>query len=299
MPVPGEHGQLHLIVIGAGLAGLAAAISTRLEGHRVTVLERVSKLEEIGAGLQVTPNATRLLRRWGLLDELSSKAAVPSYLAVRRYDGTRLLARDDRFQEKVAERYGCPFWDIHRADLQTAMVSRAQALGVDIRLGAEVVGYDSQKVTVTTWEGDVVQGDLILGADGLWSRCRSLFLGKRSDPHPTGDLAYRIILNVADIEDPELKDLVSKPSVNFWAGPHSHVVGYSIRQGQIYNLVLLTPDDLPEDISRAAANVEEMRRLFEHWDPMYAFQVVLTEDESLELTLPLKPRETTRLCEQG
>lgn len=298
MSVPSDNGLgLHLIVIGAGLAGLAAAISTSLEGHRVTVLEKVSRLEEIGAGLQVTPNATRLLHRWGVLDELSSKAAVPSYLAVRRYDGTRFLARDDRFQEKIAERYGCPFWDIHRADLQTALVSRAQALGVEIQLGTEVTAYDSEKCTVTTQEGVVIQGDLILGADGLWSRCRSLFLGKQTDPHPTGDLAYRIILHVDDIEDPELKDLVSKPSVNFWAGPHSHVVGYSIRQGQIYNLVLLTPDDLPEHISRAAANVEEMRKLFEHWDPMYVHHALSRESrKSSRLILTLKPRETACLC---
>lgn len=264
-----DRQQLHLIVIGAGLAGLAAAISTRLEaGHRVTVLEKVPKLEEIGAGLQVTPNATRLFRRWGIFDELSASAATPTYLAVRRYDGTRLLARDDKFQDKILERYGSPFWDLHRTDVQIALARRAESLGVEIRLGTEVVGVDPSSGTVTTAAGDVLQGDIIQGADGLWSRSRSLFLGRQVNPYPTGDLAYRIILNVDDIQDPELKELVSKPSVNFWAGPNSHVVGYSIRKGRVYNLVLLTPDDLPEHVSRAAANVEEMRRLFENWDPM-------------------------------
>ncbi|KAI2469618.1 FAD binding domain protein [Annulohypoxylon bovei var. microspora] len=230
--------QLHLIVVGAGLAGLAAAISTRLEGHRVTVLEKVSKLEEIGAGLQVTPNASRLFHHWGVYDELGSKAAIPSYLAVRRYDGTQMLSYEEHFQKKVLERYNAPFWDVHRADLQEAL------------------------------DGQTVQGDLILGADGLWSRTRSFLLGRQLTPKPTGDLAYRIILNLEDIEDPELRDLVSKPSVNLWIGPESHVVGYSLRQGKTYNLVLLRPDDLPEDVSRAAANVDEMRKLFESWDPI-------------------------------
>ncbi|KAL7622420.1 hypothetical protein AAE478_007925 [Parahypoxylon ruwenzoriense] len=260
--------QLHLIVIGAGLAGLAAAISTQLEGHRVTVLEKAAKLEEVGAGLQVTPNASRLFRYWGVFDELSSKAAIPSYLAIRRYDGTRILAFEDNFQKKILGRYGAPFWDIHRADLQVAMVRRAQSVGVDIRLDADVVDVNFEYAAVTTQDGQTVQGDLILGSDGLWSRTRSFLLKQQLTPNPTGDLAYRIILDLEDIQDPELRELVSKPSVNFWIGPESHVVGYSLRQGRTYNLVLLRPDDLPEHVSRAAADVDEMRKLFESWDPM-------------------------------
>ncbi|XXG95714.1 hypothetical protein Hte_001984 [Hypoxylon texense] len=259
--------QLHLVVVGAGLAGLAAAISTRLEGHRVTVLEKTAKLVEVGAGLQVTPNASRLFHHWGVFDELSVKAAVPSYLAVRRYDGTRLLAYEDDFQKKMDDRYGAPFWDIHRADLQEALVRRAQSLGVDIRLDADVQHVDFERASVTTLDGQTVQGDVVLGADGLWSRTRNFLLRQPLTPKPTGDLAYRIILDLDDIGDPELRELVSNPSVNFWVGPESHVVGYSLRQGRTYNLVLLRPDDLPEDVSRAAADVDEMRKLFEPWDP--------------------------------
>ncbi|KAI1654774.1 putative monooxygenase [Daldinia decipiens] len=260
--------QLHLVVVGAGLAGLAAAISTRLEGHRATVLEKTTRLEEVGAGLQVTPNASRLFHHWGVFDELSSKAAVPSYLAVRRYDGTRILAREGRYQEKILERYGAPFWDLHRADLQETLVRRARSLGVDIRLGFDVQHVDFQHAAVVAQDGQKVQGDLILGADGLWSRTRSFLLQQQLTPTPTGDLAYRIVLNLEDIKDPELQDLVSNPSVNFWIGPESHVVGYSLRQGRMYNLVLLRPDDLPEHVSRSAADVDEMRKLFEPWDPI-------------------------------
>ncbi|KAI1480897.1 putative monooxygenase [Daldinia eschscholtzii] len=260
--------QLHLVIVGAGLAGLSAAISTRLEGHRVTVLEKTTKLEEVGAGLQVTPNASRLFHHWGVFDELSSKAAIPSYLAVRRYDGTRVLAREDDFQKKILERYGAPFWDLHRADLQEALVRRARSLGVEIQLGADVQRVDFKRAAVFTQDGQVIEGDLVLGADGLWSRTRSFLLQKELTPKPTGDLAYRIILNLEDIKDPELRDLVANPSVNFWIGPESHVVGYSLRQGRVYNLVLLCPDDLPEHVSRSAADVDEMRKLFEPWDPI-------------------------------
>ncbi|KAI5866082.1 putative monooxygenase [Durotheca rogersii] len=260
--------QLHLIIVGAGLAGLAAAISTRLEGHRVTVLEKTAKLEEVGAGLQVTPNASRLFHHWGVFDELSAVATTPSYLAVRRYDGTRLLAFEEQFQDKILQRYGAPFWDLHRADLQIAMVRRARSLGVDIHLDTDVVDVDFQRATVTIQTGSILHGDLILGADGLWSRTRSLLLKQPLAPKPTGDLAYRIILNLEDIRDPELREWVSSPSVNFWVGPESHVVGYSLRGGRVYNLVLLCPDDLPQDVSRAAGDVDEMRKLFEPWDPI-------------------------------
>jgi salicylate hydroxylase len=274
-----------LVVVGAGLAGLAAAISTRLEGHRATVLEKVPKLEEIGAGLQVTPNATRLFHRWGVYDELSGKAASPSYLAVRRYDGTQLLAYEERFDDKMLYRYGAPFWNLHRADLHAVLVRRALALGVEIHVACEVENIDFDRAVVTTVDNRTFNGDLILGADGLWSRTRSvmvqrelasqstgdlasrIMLQRETVPRPTGDLAYRIVLNIEDIQDPELRQLVSNPAVNFWIGPRSHAVGYSIRQGRTYNLVLLWPDDLPADVSRASANVDEMRKLFENWDP--------------------------------
>ncbi|KAI0449075.1 FAD binding domain protein [Xylaria acuta] len=260
--------QLHLVVVGAGLAGLATAISTRLEGHRVTILEKAPKLEEVGAGLQLTPNATRLFRRWGVFDELKSKAAVPSYLAVRRYDGTQLLAYEERFQEKMIQRYGAPFWDVHRADLQTCLVHRAISLGVDMEVGCEIDSVDFDQAVVTAKDGRCFRGDVILGADGLWSRTRNLMLQRDVPPQPTGDLAYRIILDLEDIRDPELRRLVSNPSVNFWIGPRSHAVGYSVREGLTYNLVLLRPDDLPMDVSRASANVDEMRKLFHDWDPI-------------------------------
>ncbi|KAJ5742183.1 FAD binding domain protein [Penicillium manginii] len=260
--------QLHLVVIGAGLAGLSAAITTSLEGHRVTVLEKVSQLQDVGAGLQVTPNATRLLKRWGLFDELRKRAAAPSSLTVRRYDGSVMLAQEDSFQEKMQDKYDAPFWNLHRADLQKALVGRAIELGVEIRLDSEVIDFDFSAATVMLKGGEMVHGDVLLAADGLWSRSRSLFMQKTILPSPTGDLAWRIILNLEDLKDPELVEWVSKPTVNFWIGPYAHAVGYSVRGGKQFNLVLLSPDDLEKDLSRAEGNLDEMKKLFAAWDPI-------------------------------
>ena len=261
---------LHLIIIGAGLAGLAAAISTRLEEHRVTILEKSSELQEVGAGLQITPSASRLFRRWGVFDQLEDCAAVPMTLSVRRYDGVKVLAHEKLFQEKIMSRYGSPFWDIHRADLQRVLVARTMALGVDLRLSAEVVDIHFTAAEVLIRGGEKVHGDLVLAADGLWSRSRSLFSGRQITPKPTGDLAYRILLKLDDIRDPELRKWVSEPRVTLWAGPYSHAVGYSVRKGCAFNIVLLCADDLPEDVSVAKGKVKELRKLFDNWDPMWA-----------------------------
>ncbi|KAF1732859.1 3-hydroxybenzoate 6-hydroxylase 1 [Beauveria bassiana] len=262
---------LHLVVIGGGLAGLSAAIATRLEGHRCTLLEKAPEFNEVGAGLQLTPNSTRLLRRWGVLDKLRSKAGIPTQLTVRRYDGSKVLSRADGWDETMQSQYDAPFWDMHRADLQAAMVARARHLGVDVRTGAEVESIDTDGVAVIlAGTRERLQGDVVLAADGLWSRTRAaLFPDLGTAPQPTGDLAYRIILRLENLQhDLELAAWVAKPTVNFWVGADAHAVAYSVRGGSELNLVLLCPDDLPEGCARAQADLEEMRARFQGWDPM-------------------------------
>ncbi|KAK0728053.1 hypothetical protein B0T26DRAFT_767025 [Lasiosphaeria miniovina] len=269
-------GGLHLVVIGAGLAGLAVALSTKLANaaHRVTVLETVKELQEVGAGLQVTPNGTCLLAQWGLLAELAPHAAVPKTLSVHRYDGSKLLAHEPALQAQVVARYGYPFWDLHRVDLQRALVGKCRALGVDIRLGARAESVDFAAATVRL-AGDrpqqVVAGDVVVLADGLWSAIRPQFLGRPSPAILTGDLAYRITLCADELSGPdraELAAVVRDPAVRFWVGPHSHAVGYSVSGGTVYNLVFLCPDDLPAAVVKSAGDLGEMRALFAGWDPL-------------------------------
>ncbi|KAH8891390.1 FAD/NAD(P)-binding domain-containing protein [Thozetella sp. PMI_491] len=264
---------IHLVVIGAGLAGLSAAISTKLANpvHKVTVLETVKELQEIGAGLQVTPNGTRLLKRWGLFDELSSQASSPVTLSVHRYDGTKLLAHEPDLQKQMQERYQAPFWDIHRVDLQRSMVAKCKALGVGIQLDARAVNVDFASSEVTLHDGRKVQGDVVLLSDGLWSSIRHQFVGQYCPAILTGDLAYRIVIDVDDMTGPdkeELEAFVSNPTVDFWVGPLSHSVGYSMRGGKTYNLVFLCPDDLPEGVAKQPGDLAEMRALFSTWDPL-------------------------------
>ncbi|KAK1594749.1 FAD dependent oxidoreductase [Colletotrichum navitas] len=274
---------LHVIIIGAGLAGLATALSTKLANpsHRVTILEAVKELQEVGAGLQLTPNATRLLQAWGLGPTLSPLATRPSTLSVHRYDGTRLLAHESRLQETIQSRYGHPFWGLHRVELQRALVDRCTALGVEIHLSARVRSVDFARAVVTIAQEDSdgasgthsvdIGGDVVVCADGMWSATRAQFLGRPSPPVLTGDLAFRIAIPIDSLRGPhkaELEAFIKSETVHFWIGPQSHGVSYTVKQGRMLNLGLLSPDNLPEGSTKVLGDVEEMRSLFSGWDPL-------------------------------
>jgi salicylate hydroxylase len=193
--------------------------------------------------------------------------AEPSKLTVHRYNGD-ILAREPSFSKKIRQRYGAPFIDMHRADLQRALVTRAKELGVQFFLGERVSDIDFDDTSVSTEAGCSYHSDLIVATDGLWSKCRELYLGRKDEPLPTGDLAYRIVLNASDIADAELRTWIRDPECHFWIGPGSHVVGYSLKGGEQFNLVLLCPDNLPAGTARQSGSLEEMQKLFEGWDPV-------------------------------
>ncbi|OOQ86506.1 FAD binding domain protein [Penicillium brasilianum] len=263
-----QEARLRVVIVGAGLSGIATAISAALSGHSVQVIEQAQELAEVGAGLQITPNASRLLKHWKLRDSLWEAAAEPTKLTVHRYSG-EVLAHDDAFDKGIRAKYDdAPFVDLHRVDLQQGLFARAQDLGVTFHLGERIERIDFDTTTVHSVAGNHYTGDLIVAADGLWSRCREAFEGRKDEPLPTGDLAYRIVLTSDQVTDPKLKALVENPEVHFWVGPGAHAVAYSVRGGKMYNIVLLVPDNLPPGVSRQAGSVDEMKALFVGWDPI-------------------------------
>lgn len=189
-------------------------------------------------------------------------------MSVHRYSG-KVLAHEDDFHRNIRRKYQAPFLDMHRVDLQLSLYERAKQLGVQFFLGEKVDAIEIDAAELTTESGLRAKADIIVAADGLWSKTAASFRGKKSPPLPTGDLAYRVVLNLKDIaDDPELIAWVRNPTVHFWIGPGTHVVGYSIRGGEMYNLVLLCPDDLPQGVSRKPGDLEEMKALFAEWDPI-------------------------------
>ncbi|KAI4613106.1 hypothetical protein J4E83_007517 [Alternaria metachromatica] len=268
-----ESSKLDVIIVGAGLGGLGAAISILLAGHNVHILECTSEIGEIGAGIQCLPNSSRVLIAWGLEDYLSKHATSPRLCNMIGWKGNKISEMDFHEYEKEC---GTPFWDFHRANLHMGLLERAVELGAKLTTKARVVdveyeadvGNNATRAIAVCQDGTRHKADLVVGADGINSKCREILLGHEDPPQLTGDLAYRLLLNTADmLKDPELRGFVEDPQVNYWIGPDAHAVNYVLRGGKLFNMVLLVPDDMPAGANTLAGNVEEMRALYKDWDP--------------------------------
>ncbi|ORY59675.1 uncharacterized protein BCR38DRAFT_375884 [Pseudomassariella vexata] len=261
--------RLDVIVVGAGLGGLGAAISILLAGHNVTVLESASEIGEIGAGIQALPNSTRILISWGIEEKLKNNATQPRYVNMIGWKGNHLSRMD---LHAYAKAIGTPFWDFHRANLHKCLLDRAVELGAKVIVNSRVVAVDCAEdglsSTVTLSNGTSMAANLIVGADGISSSLREILLGRPDPPKPTGDLAYRLLINTEDmLPYPELRGFIEDPQVNYWLGPDIHAVNYVLRGGKLFNMVLLVPDDIQGTEMKVEGSVEKMQALYEGWDP--------------------------------
>ncbi|CAI6331439.1 unnamed protein product [Periconia digitata] len=274
--------KLDVLIIGAGLGGLGAAISILLQGHNVHIFEAASEIGEVGAGIQCLPNSTRILMSWGLEEKLGRHATHPKQCNYLGWKGNKLAHMDFH---AYSDQLGTPFWDFHRASLHGELLARAKELGAEITTNARVMDIEYEDAGNGTTHAIAVLGDgrrrsadLVVGADGINSRCREILLGKSDPPLLTGDLAYRLLLNTSDmLADPELRPFIDSPQVNYWMGPDAHAVNYVLRGGKLFNMVLLVPDDLPAGANTLAGNVDEMRALYQHWDPRIPKLLALCE----------------------
>lgn len=216
-----------VLIIGGGIAGLAGGLALARTSASVQILERAPALTEVGAGVQLGPNVTRILNAWGLLPAIQQVAFYPGNLHARNAKSGDVLATLPL--SNMAARYGAPYITIHRADLQNVLLEKVQALGVDVQCDSPVhkLPTDLHK----TAEAYVI-------ADGVWSNLRQQLLGD-GPPRMTGHLAYRALVAQAD-----LPAHLRTQDVSVWMGPNVHVVQYPVRGGEWLNVVCLTEGQL-------------------------------------------------------
>jgi salicylate hydroxylase len=244
-----------LLVAGGGIGGLAAAVGARRAGWEVRLFEQADGFSEVGAGIQLGPNATRILREWDVLQgDLLQQAVAPSRLRVRDgADGAELgtLA----LGAAMVQRYGAPYLSLHRADLQAALLHAARQSGTRLHSGTRVEGVEQHDggVTVRTNRTSGVEGEALAAADGVWSTLRTLVTGDGS-AQPTGHLAYRGLARQQD-----LPQALRSDEVTVWLAPRMHLVTYPLRGGEWLNAVCVVhgtqPGD-PRDWDHAASQAQ-------------------------------------------
>lgn len=199
----------------------------------VTVLEQAASFSELGAGIQISPNATKILYRFGLESELEQFASRPTAIELRNgKTGARVLGAE--LGEQATARYGAPYLNIHRADLHRILVGAAQQMSlVDLNLNAECVdlAQDDDGITVTTTGGRKFSGDFLVGADGIKSFVRTALFGPEA-PRFTGCVAWRGLIPSSALQNEPLK-----PVAALWMGPGGHFVHYYVRRGELINFV--------------------------------------------------------------
>jgi len=220
---------LRVVIVGAGIGGLAAACALRQRGIEVAIFERSTRLEEVGAGLQIGPNGVKVFRALGLEDELSRHAFEPTNMVSLKWDDASLRHREP-LKAIARQHYGAPYITAHRADLHT-MLRRAVGEQI-IHLGANCVGADTDRTTAVARFADAstAEGDIVIGADGIRSTIRAQHFGS-GEPRFTEMMAWRCIVPMDCVPGrvgPGGSVTLERGEYFGWIGPSGHVICYPI-----------------------------------------------------------------------
>ncbi|MEM9572539.1 MAG: FAD-dependent monooxygenase [Pseudomonadota bacterium] len=227
------------IIVGGGIGGLTAALAFHAYGWGVTVLERASELSEIGAGIQISPNGMKVFRALGIEYDVAENGFLPEALEMRfGRSGNRIFQIEAR--RAIVERWGAPYLHLHRADLVGVLIrTLAQRAPNAVRLNTDCTGYEhtAKGVAAILANGDRLEADVLVGADGIHSSVRAQMLGP-DQPNFTGNVAWRAVVPMD-----RLGDLAPPPTACVWVGAKRHAVTYRLRGGTLANFVGIVEDD--------------------------------------------------------
>jgi salicylate hydroxylase len=257
-----------VIVAGAGIGGLTSALALVRNGFRVVVLEQAARLEETGAGIQLSPNAAHLLIELGLEGALRPHVIAPTALRVLNAANGREIVRMP-LGEAAEQRYGAPYWVIHRGDLQAALAAAvSRRLDITVKLGTRMEDFvmHPNGVTASARGPDGVvdeRGLALIAADGLWSVVRAR-MGFGEPPRFAGRTAWRALIPASEVA-PQFRE----PLIHLWLGRDAHLVHYPVKGGAVVNIVVITADSWnAPGWSEPAGRADLMPRLAaEPWAP--------------------------------
>jgi salicylate hydroxylase len=227
---------LEVAVIGGGLGGAAAALCLLDAGIDVDVYEQTGGLREVGAGIQVSPNASRILHRFGLADELAAMGVRPLAFHQRRWEDGRTLLRSP-LGDAVIEAFGVPFYQMHRADLLSALGGALPPERLHLRHRLVGLADHGDRVVATFDNGAQIEADVLVGADGIHSTVRAALFGP-ADPRFTGCVAYRGLVPAE-----RLSDLDLEVTAQLWMGPGGHFIHYFVQRKRLVNFVAIVEQD--------------------------------------------------------
>ncbi len=270
--------RLHALVIGAGIGGMAAAIALRRAGLDVSLFEQTIAQREVGAGIQISPNASRLLRRYGLSDAMARVAVRPSAIVFRRWQDGRVLGREE-LGDPIENRYGAPYYHFHRADLIALLAEAFDPK--DIKLGRRLVDIeqDESGVTAHFQDGASERGDLLIGADGIHSKVRERLFGEEK-PRFSGQIAYR---GLAPAE--RVAHLNLPLDVTNWVGPGGHFVHYYVSAGRFLNFIAVSEEaSWTREQWSDRGSISDAVKNYEEWHPQIA-TILTAVDETFKWAL--------------
>jgi salicylate hydroxylase len=254
---------LPIIVAGAGIGGLSAALGLARKGCDVLVLEKAAALGEIGAGIQLGPNAFHCFDQLGVGDAARGMAVfIDTLLLMDALSGEEItrIPLDEPFRR----RFGNPYAVVHRGDLHGVLLAACRDLPrISLRTGAEVVGYDQDdtSVTVRLASGETQRGTALIAADGLWSNVRRQLVGDGA-PRVSGHTTYRSV-----IPTEKMPEDLRWNAATLWAGPKCHIVHYPLSGWKLFNLVVTYHNNAPEPVAGKPVDEAEVLRGFTHVHP--------------------------------
>ncbi len=252
--------QTRVAVAGAGIAGLAFAAALRRAGIDCHVYEQAEQPTAVGAGVQLAPNATRLLHRLGLGDHLHAVAVAPRAIEMRRWDDGRLLRRTP-LGSACRLRFGAPYYAVHRADLHRGLLSLAPPGRVHLGARLVRVTQSAGEARLHMSDGTTVAADLVVGADGINSIAREQI--GAGEPRYSGLTIYRGLVPAGRVPF-----LLTDPRVRIWLGPGQHLVCYPVSAGRQVSFGATVPaPDWSAGSCSARGDVAELAAAYDGWHP--------------------------------